>query len=732
MNNYSSGDDREYESVQLDIALRQLWPQGFRPLPALVSLNGDDKLDKVPLHEWGKLRDAPPTREQVLRMRWGDANAVQTILPEGVAAIDMETTEATNLIWQGLANRGISTVLHNTHRGGHAYLRDGNGLRRTLVIKDGGGRQIGDLIAGRDHLITWQSRWHTPAADHAAYAETIADVPDVVALVREILAPHYPDLLIERANGPRAAAAPASGLLSACLERLENVSGPNDKGFYRACCPYHENGRDDLTLSERGFRCWSTNCGRHGSLRELAARLGIQTADANAIAVPVLVNLATVEPREVDWLWRLPRGRITMFDGDPDAGKSYVSLAIAADITRGRPLPGETQARQPENVLMLTAEDALDDTVRPRIDELGGDPARMTVLTAVRSGDKEQHFSLVDNLPALEVALAAKRPALLILDPINAYLGTSLDTHRDAALRSVLGPLAALADKYGVATIAIRHLTKGARDRPMYRGQGNIAYIAAARVAYLFGKNPDNEKERVMACIKNNLGPQPPSLAYEIEERMQLGEPVFRWLGETDVTPAALLAPDKDGEQKPAEAEAALFLKDFLAAGPGKTRDIENAAKAAGHTWATVRRTKQTLGVRAVRRQLAEGEAGWWEWGLPEATEAPTEGAKNENGQRLEYRTHVDSNERLKYGESEPVSALNTDPIEDAQASKEARIEGAQGAHSRKVEPLEYDGPGAMRARPDRCARCGGKMLHSARDKYGDAYSCMTCGWEQP
>src|SRR3989442_136267 len=169
----------------------------------------------------------------------------------------------------------------------------------------------------------------------------------------------------------------------------------------------------------------------------------------------------------------------------------------------------------PANVLILTAEDGLSDTVVPRLQELGADLSRVTVLTSVRREGKERHFSLVDDMAALEAALVGGDFALVIIDPLNAYLGTSLDTHRDAALRSVLTPLAALVERFGVALIAIRHLTKGARDRAIYRGQGSIAYTAAARVVHLVGVDPNNDKQRVIACIKNNLALHPPALAFE-------------------------------------------------------------------------------------------------------------------------------------------------------------------------------------------------------------------------
>src|SRR5439155_4738624 len=119
---------------------------------------------------------------------------------------------------------------------------------------------------------------------------------------------------------------------------------------------------------------------------------------------------------------------------------------------------------------------------------------------------------LVEHLPALANLLAVGRYSLVIVDPINAYLGSSLDTHRDAALRSVLAPLANLAESWRVAVAFVGHLNKSSRDRAIYRANGSVAYIGAPRVVHLVGLNPDNERERVIVCIKNNLAPTPSAL----------------------------------------------------------------------------------------------------------------------------------------------------------------------------------------------------------------------------
>ena len=362
---------------------------------------------------------------------------------------------------------------------------------------------------------------------------------------------------------------------------------------------------------------------RDGKVDDWEARLQVvadyisrQAPSGGDHVTPVVVRLSDVQREEVEWLSenRIAKGKVHMMDGDPGVGKTFASEAIMAAVTTGAPLFGEGERQQPAQALMLTAEDGLGDTVRPRIEDMAGDLSRVTGLTAVRNEDgEERHLSLVDDLSAVEQVLNEGDYAVLVIDPINAYLGTKLDTNRDAALRSVLTPIAALAAKHGVAIILIRHLTKGSRDKPIYRGQGSIAYTAAARLAMIVGKNPDDEQERVIAWVKNNLGPEAPAIAFSLDEGQ------FRWLGETDVTAAALVAPEKGTEERSALEEAKGFLRKTLAGGPAATTEVEKQAKGIGITDRTLRRAREALGIKpeAVHEHGKAG-AQRWVWALPE------------------------------------------------------------------------------------------------------------------
>jgi putative DNA primase/helicase len=338
----------------------------------------------------------------------------------------------------------------------------------------------------------------------------------------------------------------------------------------------------------------------------------------------VTVTMADVEREHVTYLWqdRLPAGRLTGIIGDPGVGKSWFTLAIVTAVTTGAALPGDSP-REPGNVLLLTAEDGLADTVRPRLEDMGADLSRVTVLTAVRNSEgSEHHPSLVDDLPALAKLLAADPSIrLVVIDPINAYLPSNLDTHRDAALRSVLAPLANLAESRRVAVAFVGHLNKSSRDRAIYRANGSVAYIGAPRVVHLVGQSPDNERERVICCIKNNLAATPSALSFELSEGQ------FLWRGESNVTAAALLAPDASDDERSTRQEASDFLREILHDGPVEAKVIQTQARECGITERVLRSARDALGVKS-SRVGGLGASGKWVWALPKMPKMPNHSPK--------------------------------------------------------------------------------------------------------
>jgi putative DNA primase/helicase len=241
---------------------------------------------------------------------------------------------------------------------------------------------------------------------------------------------------------------------------------------------------------------------------------------------PVLISMADVEPEPVTWLWEpyIPLGKVTILEGDPGEGKTWLALTIAAAVSCGR-TPYSGEPRSPADVIYLTAEDGLGDTLRPRLEVSGADLTRIHCLTGWAStmddGKEVSGCVTLADVELLEQVLADRRPALLVIDPLQAYIGAQVDIHRANETRPILTGLAVLAARYGCAILIIRHLSKASQDRAVYRGLGSIDFSAAVRSVLMAGKNPERPADtssHVMAHAKSNLAPIGESLTYETRE----------------------------------------------------------------------------------------------------------------------------------------------------------------------------------------------------------------------
>jgi Bifunctional DNA primase/polymerase, N-terminal/AAA domain/Primase C terminal 1 (PriCT-1) len=323
---------------------------------------------------------------------------------------------------------------------------------------------------------------------------------------------------------------------------------------------------------------------------------------------PITVRVSDVQREEVSWLWhhRIPRGKLTIIEGDPGEGKSFLSQAIATAITRGFGLPGDEEQREPETVLIMSAEDGLADTIRPRLEDMGADIGRVVALRGLMDEEGKERCLTLADLDVIEKAIVEHRSALVIVDPIIAYVAGK-DTHKANEVRSLLAPLAALAEKYRNAILAIRHLNKSA-TKAAYRGQGSVDFLPACRSAFLAGEDPENPGQKVLCHIKANLGPKTPSLTYTINEGR------FLWGEETSITAEQVLAVPIEGDERSKLEEAKGFLEDVLSNGPLPSSEVEKEAKGAGIAQTTLRRAKTALGVKPRK----ESFGGGWTWSLPD------------------------------------------------------------------------------------------------------------------
>jgi len=323
---------------------------------------------------------------------------------------------------------------------------------------------------------------------------------------------------------------------------------------------------------------------------------------------PLLLRLADVQPVPVSWLWpgRIPLGKLTILDGDPGLGKSTVMLDLAARVTTDRVAPDGAQMGS-GGVVILTAEDGLADTVRPRLDAMDGDAARVVALEAVRDQQREiQSVTLPDHLDALRQAVESTDAILVIVDPFMAYLGSYINSRIDHDIRRTLAPLARLAEDMGVAVVLIRHLNKSNAGPALYRGGGSIGIIGAARMGLLVAPDPDDEARRVLAVVKSNLAPIAPSLAYRLAS-IPTGVARVEWEGTSPHSANRLLAVPADEEERSTLDTAVSFLTEELGSGPRKSMELEGEARRLGVSERTLNRARARLGVRA---QKVGGV--WW------------------------------------------------------------------------------------------------------------------------
>jgi hypothetical protein len=349
------------------------------------------------------------------------------------------------------------------------------------------------------------------------------------------------------------------------------------------------------------------------------------TSDAPAAPEAVTICLADVEPQPINWLWpnRIAMGKLTMLCGDPGLGKSFLALDLGARVTQGAPWPDNRDTYAPQGgVVILTAEDDLADTVRPRLDAAGADPAQVVAIQAVRwhddGGKYERFFDLERDLPALEGAIGRQgNTKLVIIDPITAYLG-KIKANDNSEVRRVLGPLADLCGRLGVACIGVSHLRKG-DGQALYRTLGSLAFVAAARAVYVVARDvTDPEgKRRLMLPTKNNLGNDRSGLAFELCPRHgAFGQPCISWEAgtvDTSADEALAPAPGKRGPKPEERNEAAEFLRQALADGPRLGKEVaEDAKHGFGISPKTLERARKELMVVAYREKIP----GPWFWKL--------------------------------------------------------------------------------------------------------------------
>ncbi len=325
------------------------------------------------------------------------------------------------------------------------------------------------------------------------------------------------------------------------------------------------------------------------------------------------VRLSDVQRERVEWLWdrRIPLGKITLISGDPGLGKSLMTLDLAARITRGRRMPDGSPGFD-GNVVILSAEDGLGDTIRPRLEVAGADLDRVISLATLPTPDgHERMFVIPDDLPQLIEVVKDVNAVLVIVDPLMAFLSSRINAHRDQDVRRALAPLAMAANKHRFAVAVVRHLNKSTTTgNPLYRGGGSIGIGGAARSEMIVGEDPSNRERRIAAPTKSNLGPPMPALAYRIEATDDVARVV--WDGTSELTAETLLV-QTSAEERSQGATAREFILELLADGPQEGAAVEKRAGELDIKHSTLWRAKRDLKVISRKSGFSAG----WVWELP-------------------------------------------------------------------------------------------------------------------
>ena len=311
-----------------------------------------------------------------------------------------------------------------------------------------------------------------------------------------------------------------------------------------------------------------------------------------------LINMEQVEVEKIDWLLYpfIPFGKVTIVQGDPGEGKTTMVLQIIAKLTKGEAvlpsgsdepaLEAKTVDLEPVNVIYQTAEDGLGDTIKPRLLSAGADCSRVMVID-----DNDQALTMMD--ARLEEAIIKTKARLVVLDPIQGFLGAAVDMHRANEIRPLMKRVAVLAEKYHCAIILIGHMNKNSNGKSSYRGLGSIDFQAAARSVLIVGRIKDEPEIRVVCHVKSSLAPEGKSIAFRLDK-----DTGFEWIGEYDISADDLLSGDNRGQKIHAAKE---FLQEVLASGSVAQTKVAEEAESRGIKKKTLWNAKKELEIESVK-----------------------------------------------------------------------------------------------------------------------------------
>jgi len=363
---------------------------------------------------------------------------------------------------------------------------------------------------------------------------------------------------------------------------------------------------------------------RHAGIDAVRACIARAAPVRSSEAAPVVYRrLSDVQAQPIRWLWpgRFARGKVSMIAGNPGLGKSQVTASLAAIVTTGGRWPVDGGRCEAGSVVFLSAEDDAADTIKPRLLAAGADTSRCYILDAVTDRDADgtprvRSFNLQIDLDRLAALLdRIGDVALVVIDPISAYLGGA-DSHKNAEVRAVLAPLAELAARYGVGVVCVSHLNKAGGTEALMRVTGSLAFVAAARAAYVVARDKDDPQRRLFLPLKNNIGNDQAGLAFKVESfDLDGGIQTSRVVWESEpvtVTADEAMRPAESDEEHDLRDDIADWLQDLLHPGRMKSQEVQSKAKQSGFAWRTVQRTAKETGVVMKREGFGPDTVTYW------------------------------------------------------------------------------------------------------------------------
>lgn len=343
----------------------------------------------------------------------------------------------------------------------------------------------------------------------------------------------------------------------------------------------------------------------------------------------VVRRLSDIQSRPIHWLWpgRIARGKVSMIAGHPGLGKSQLTAALAAVVSTGGQWPVDRTACERGSVIFLNAEDDAADTIRPRLEAAGADLTRCEMLDAVIDGfapdgtSNARSFSLKADLRTLGSLLEARPDAaLVVIDPVTAYL-SGVDSHVNSDVRALLAPLGELAARHDVAIVGVSHLNKSSAGKgtpgdALMRVSGSLAFVAAARAAYIVVRDQADPNRRLFLSAKNNIGKDDTGLAFSVDSyQLSSGIETSRVMWEphlvTISADEAMAAPPEEGERSMSE-EAVDLLRDMLNSGRVIARDVKRQADELGISQKALRIARERLHVTVVREGFGGEAKSFW------------------------------------------------------------------------------------------------------------------------